>query len=106
VTGNLFIKNGRKPNTERQIWNANITIDEAAANDRSNPWTPGCEDYLITNNVIETDAAQVAAIRVQSSICLRQIVIKDNLLTGTNRHIRVEGEPLSEVRVTGNGEQP
>jgi parallel beta-helix repeat protein len=106
VMGNLFNRNGRKPNTSRQTWNANITIDEAATNDPSNQWTPGCQDYMIANNTIETDQSQVAAIRVNGTNRFRSIVIKDNLLTGDNRRILLEGESLPEVRITGNGEQP
>jgi parallel beta-helix repeat protein len=106
VTGNLFIRNGRKPNTPRQIWNSNITINEAAPSDPSNQWTPGTQDYLIAHNTVETDASQVAAIRVVSTPRLRQITIKDNLLLGANRRIVVEGEQHGEVRLAGNDHEP
>jgi len=106
VTGNLFIKNGRKPNTPRQTWNANITINEAAGNDKSNPWELGCRDYLIAHNTIETDPSQAAAIHITSSPRLSNIVIKDNLLLGENRRILLNGDTTAEVRFTGNNEQP
>ena len=106
VTGNVFVRNGRKPNTPRQIWNANITINEASTNDRSNQWAPGPKHYLIANNTIETDAAQVAAVHITGSPELKQILVKDNLLLGDNRRILVDGEPRTEIRVVGNGDEP
>lgn len=105
ITGNLFIKNGRKPNTPRQTWNANITINEAAGNDKSNQWELGCRDYVIAHNTIETDASQAAAIHITSSPRLSNIIIKDNLLLGENRRILLAGDTTAEVRVTGNNDQ-
>jgi parallel beta-helix repeat protein len=106
VTGNLFIKNGRKPNTPKQTWNANITINEAAGSDKSNQWELGCRDYLIAHNTIETDPSQAAAIHITSSPRLSNIIIKDNLLLGENRRILLTGDTTAEVRLTGNNEQP
>ncbi len=106
VTGNLFIKNGRKPNTPKQTWNANITINEAPGSDKSNQWELGCRDYLIAHNTIETDPSQTAAIHITSSARLSNIIIKDNLLLGENRRILFTSDTTAEVLLTGNNDQP
>ena len=100
VQGNIFDKNGRKPNgTERQhIWNANITINDA----RHDPTESPTSDYLVADNLIYTSSGQVAAIRVDTTETTNGIVIQHNLLRGENRTILVEGSRQSEVILRGN----
>lgn len=97
VTGNVFDRNGRKPNGAKpsQVWNANITVNE----DPHDPTKSPAQDYLIAHNVIYTTASQVAAIRIDANVQTSGIVVKDNLLRGENRSIRVEGEGRANVTV-------
>ncbi len=100
VTGNVFSLNGRKPNgTERRhIWNANITINQ----DRVDKLNTPTAYYLISDNIIETDDHQLAAIRVDTRDETTRIVIQDNLMMGENRTIRVEGPDKQVVIVERN----
>jgi len=95
VTGNVFDRNGRKPNgpSPRYIWNANITID----NQRGDPTNSPTRDYLISDNLIHTTAGQIAAIRVDATDETRDIVIRGNVLLGENRRVLLEGSNVSEV---------
>ncbi len=100
VTDNFFTRNGRKPNGEEQhhIWNANITINDA----RHDPSGTATRDYLVSNNVIDTSAGQVAAIRVATTDSSRAIVIRGNLLRGENREISVSGPQAAEATIQSN----
>ncbi|WP_013629340.1 right-handed parallel beta-helix repeat-containing protein [Rubinisphaera brasiliensis] len=100
VTGNVFSRNGRKSNGEERhmLWNANITINEARGDTLNTPTA----HYLIANNIIETDASQIAAIRVDTRPDLSDIVIRGNLLIGENKKILVEGPRSTEVIVSEN----
>ncbi|MCH5378229.1 MAG: right-handed parallel beta-helix repeat-containing protein, partial [Planctomycetes bacterium] len=100
VTGNIFNRNGRKPNgPERHyIWNANITINEA----RGDPSNSPTADYLVADNLIYTTADQIAAIRVDANETTSAIVLRANLLRGENRKILVEGVNAAEVVLDGN----
>ncbi|MCA9112121.1 MAG: right-handed parallel beta-helix repeat-containing protein [Planctomycetaceae bacterium] len=100
ITDNLFRLNGRKPNNvePRRIWNANITVDEAGHDPSGSP----TEHYLIADNIIETDASQIAAIRVETKDDLSNIVIRDNVLLGENREILIEGAFAERVHVSGH----
>ena len=98
ITGNIFDKNGRKPNgaKQNQVWNANITIN--AAHDPSHTDT---RDYLVTNNIFYTSSAQIAAIRVDSDV-VRDITIKNNQMLGENKRVLVEGEKKENITVRDN----
>jgi parallel beta-helix repeat protein len=100
ITGNIFSLNGRKSNGgERpQIWNANITINQAT-HDRLN--TPTAH-YVIADNIIETDQHQIAAIRVDTRGETKNIVIQGNLMIGDNRRIIVEGPDQQAVTIHQN----
>lgn len=100
VTGNVFSLNGRKDNgTERHhLWNSNITINEA----RGDKFKTPTASYIISDNIIETDAHQLAAIRVDTREDVRDIVIQNNLLIGDNRSIRVEGPGQDAVTAGQN----
>jgi hypothetical protein len=76
-----------------QVWNANITINK----DIHDPTKSPTQDYLIAHNILYTTAGQVAAIRIDADQETRGIVVKDNLLRGENRNIRVEGEGRDQV---------
>ena len=95
IAGNVFVRNGRKPNGKdpSQIWNANITINDAKHDPTDSPTT----DYLIANNIIETGADQVAAIRVDTTATTDGIVIQGNLFRGDNRRILLEGPERDRV---------
>lgn len=97
VTGNIFDRNGRKPNgpERKYIWNSNITINEASKDPSQSP----TQDYMISDNLITTSASQIAAIRVDAVKDTANIVIRDNVLLGENRRIIVEGEAAGEVAV-------
>ncbi|NLS79587.1 MAG: right-handed parallel beta-helix repeat-containing protein [Chloroflexi bacterium] len=97
ITGNIFDRNGRKPNGNQpgQIWNANITIDDA----RHDPTHSPTQDYLVANNILYTAADQVAAIRIDAGVS-RDIIVRGNLLRGENRRILVEGD--SPEALSGN----
>jgi hypothetical protein len=99
VTGNVFDRNGRKPNGKRptQIWNANVTINS----DPGDPTKSPTQDYLFAHNILYTTADQVAAVRIDAGV-VRGIVVKDNVLRGANRRIRVEGEAGKAVTLRGN----
>jgi parallel beta-helix repeat protein len=100
VTGNLLIRNGRKPNGKapHAIWNANITINESPV-DPSNT-SPG--DCLIANNMIDTTADQIAAIRVDVTEATSGIVIENNVLCGEKRSILLQGTGRQNVVVHQN----
>ncbi|HCN79252.1 MAG TPA: hypothetical protein DIT13_18970 [Verrucomicrobiales bacterium] len=100
VTGNVFSLNGRKNNgTERHhLWNPNITINEA----RGDKFATPTASYLIADNIIETDAHQLAAIRVDTREEVRDILIQNNFLIGDNRSIRVEGPDQDAVTIEQN----
>jgi len=99
ITGNVFDRNGRKPNGEQphQVWNANITVNDAL----HDPTNSSTEDYLIANNILYTTDGQVAAIRIDARKATG-IVVKNNLLRGENRRILVEGDEDGNVVVHGN----
>ncbi len=100
VTGNIFSLNGRKSNGEKRhtIWNANITINQANGDTLHTPTA----HYLIADNIIETDQHQIAAIRVDTRTETMDIVIKDNLMVGSNRRILVEGPDQQTVAIDQN----
>ena len=100
VTGNVFDRNGRKPNgpAPRYVWNANITINEAVKDPSQSP----TRDYLISGNLIRSTSDQIAAIRVDAVANTESIVIRDNLLLGENRKILVEGPERRQVSVFAN----
>jgi hypothetical protein len=100
ITGNVFDRNGRKPNGTRptQVWNANITIDDSPGDPTHSP----TRDYLVSNNILYTTASQVAAIRIDANATASGIVVRTNLLRGDNRRILVAGERGKEVLVEGN----
>lgn len=102
VTGNVFDRNGRKPNGKERhhIWNANITINDSKGDPSNSP----TRDYLVRNNLIYTTADQIAAIRVDAIETTRAIVLQGNVLRGENRKIIVEGPMASEVKLTNNVE--
>lgn len=99
VSGNVFDRNGRKPNGKEhhQIWNANVTINDA----RGDPSDSPTRDYVITANLIYTTADQVAAIRVETTETTESIVLDGNVLRGANREILIEGPKRDEVIVRG-----
>ena len=99
VTGNIFNRNGRKPNglKEHQRWNANITINEASHDPTKSP----TEDYILSDNIIYTSDNQVAAIRIDAAT-VKSIVVKNNLLRGEKRLILVEEDKYDQVLLQGN----
>lgn len=99
VTGNVFDRNGRKPNGRQpdQRWNANVTVNE----DPRDPTKSPTEDYLIADNVITTTPDQIAAVRVDATTCTG-VVVRNNLLRGENRKVLVEGDARGRVTATGN----
>src|SRR5262249_24049410 len=99
ITGNVFDRNGRKPNGKKptQVWNANITVNR----DPSDPTKSPTQDYVIAHNVLYTTTSQVAAIRIDASK-ETGIVVKDNLLRGDNRRVLVAGEGRKGVIVQGS----
>jgi len=99
VTGNVFDRNGRKPNgtTARHVWNANITVNE----DPFDPTKSPVSDYLIQGNILYTTDSQIAAMRIDASSATG-IVVKDNVLRGENRKILVEGDTPGAVELRGN----
>ncbi len=95
VTGNIFDRNGRKPNgpEKRFVWNANITINEAHVDPTGAP----TQDYFLSDNVITTSASQIAAIRVETLPPeTNRIILRNNVLLGENHTILIEG-PAPEV---------
>jgi parallel beta-helix repeat protein len=101
VTGNVFDRNGRKPNGKKatQVWNANITVNH----DPSDPTKSPTQDYLIADNLFYTTASQVAAIRVDAAVATG-IVVRGNLLRGENQRILVEGDRSNRVFLQNNSE--
>jgi hypothetical protein len=99
ISGNVFDRNGRKPNGTKphQIWNANITINE----DPSDPTKSATADYVIADNIVYTTASQVAAMRIEAGTS-KGIVVRSNLLRDENRRILVEGENKGNVAVRDN----
>jgi parallel beta-helix repeat protein len=99
VSNNAFLKNGRKDNgTGRfQIWDANITINETPK-DPSNSPTENC---IVSHNLFETGSDQVAAIRIDTEVTVRNVVIEGNVLFGENQQILIEGEFPDRVQVVG-----
>lgn len=95
VTGNLFDRNGRKPNGKQQwhVWNANITINDA----HGDPSKTATEDYVVANNLIYSTTSQVAAIRVKTTATTSGIVIQNNVLRGEQRLILLQGPKSSDV---------
>lgn len=98
ITGNIFDRNGRKPNGKKDthIWNANITINEAG-----DPTKTATEDYVVANNIIYTTEDQIAAIRVDSNK-VKGISIKSNLLRGANKRVLIEGDQPDNVVAKDN----
>jgi len=66
----------------------------------NDPTKSPTEDYVIADNIIESTAGQVAAIRVDAAKSAG-ILIRDNLLRGENRRILIEGENRGQVVVRG-----
>ncbi len=100
VTGNVFDRNGRKPNGDqrRYIWNANVTINDSHGDPSESP----TRDYLVANNLIYTTADQIAAIRVDALEATAAIVLAGNVLRGENRKILLEGPNRAAVVLKGN----
>jgi hypothetical protein len=100
ITGNVFDRNGRKPNglKPHQVWNANITINK----DQHDPTKSPTQDYLVVQNVLYTTSSQVAAIRIDADKETTGIVVKDNLLRGEIHKVLVEGDGRSQATVRGN----
>ena len=100
VTGNVFDRNGRKPNgpERRHIWNANITINEAFKDPSNSP----TRDYVVSNNLIRTSGNQIAAIRVDAVAGTQDIMISNNTLVGDNRRILIEGLEANQVTAINN----
>ena len=100
VTGNVFNRNGRKPNgpEPRYIWNANITINEAFREPTNSP----TRDYLVSDNLIYTTSSQIAAIRVDATDKTSNIVIRNNMVLGGNPRLVVEGPNRAEVHLSHN----
>ena len=92
IKGNIFDLNGRKPigSKPNQLWNANITINESPKN-----------DYLITDNILYSDDNQHAAIYIDSDD-LSNIIVKDNILHGINRHVLITGNNIKNIIVQNN----
>lgn len=93
-SNNLILKNGRKKNgsSERSIWNANIKINDDAADPKSTPAT----DYIVSNNIIETTEEQIAAIRIVVG-SKGNVIIKNNVLLGENKLIQSLGDKKGHV---------
>jgi hypothetical protein len=99
ISGNIFDRNGRKPNGTKphHIWNANITINE----DPSDPTKSATADYIVTDNIVYTTASQVAAMRIDADTS-KGIVVRNNLLRGENRRVIIEGKNKENVVVRDN----
>tara|TARA_R110002049_G_scaffold47902_1_gene138402 strand:+ start:103694 stop:104947 length:1254 start_codon:yes stop_codon:yes gene_type:complete len=99
-SGNILSLNGRKVNGDERhtLWNANVTINQARGDKLDTPTA----HYVIANNLIETDAHQIAAIRVDTRTPTRDIVIHGNLFLGTNRKILIEGPKPDVVAIEQN----
>ncbi|MEZ6049588.1 MAG: right-handed parallel beta-helix repeat-containing protein [Planctomycetaceae bacterium] len=89
ISKNIFRRNGRKPNgpEPHQRWNANITINQSK-HDPSHTVSAHC---LFSENLIETTSEQIAAIRVNLTEESQSMVIHNNVLTGVNQSILIEG---------------
>ncbi|MEQ8791214.1 MAG: right-handed parallel beta-helix repeat-containing protein [Pirellulaceae bacterium] len=99
VTGNVFDRNGRKPNGDKPhlVWNANITINAARVDPSKSP----TEDYLVSDNLLYTTSSQIAAMRIDADVS-QGVVVTGNLLRGENREILVEGGDKERVTLEGN----
>ena len=98
ISGNIFEYNGRKDNgaKKEQLWNANITINEAF-----DPTHSPTADYLITNNIFYTDDHQHAAIFVDSDKS-SDIIIKNNFFRDTNKQVLIKGNKQDGIIVENN----
>ena len=98
ITGNIFDGNGRKPIGPKanQLWNANITINEA-----HDPTKSPTVDYLIADNIIYTTVDQHAAIYIDADKA-SNIVVKDNILQGENKLIKVKRTKKNSIIVQDN----
>ena len=98
ISGNIFDRNGRKPigSKPNQLWNANITVNEA-----HDPTDSPTTDYLIMNNIIYTNNDQHAAIYIDSEKS-SNIVVKDNILKGNNKLILITGDNRENIVVSDN----
>ena len=98
ITGNVFDQNGRKPlgSKPNQLWNANITINEA-----HDPTNSPSEDYLIQGNIFYTNDDQRCVIFIDSEKS-SNIVVKDNILRGKNRLILITGDKKNNIVVQDN----
>jgi hypothetical protein len=99
ISGNVFDRNGRKPNGKKptQTWNANITINE----DPGDPTKSTTADYIVSGNILYTTASQVAAMRIDAATS-KGIVVRNNLLRDDNRRILVQGDNKDSVVVRDN----
>jgi len=99
ISANIFDRNGLKPNGNKphQIWNANITVNEASHDPTKSP----TEDYIISDNIFYTSNSQIAAIHVDSDKAAG-IVIKNNLLRGENQRILIDGDERGKVTLQDN----
>lgn len=98
IMGNLFERNGRKPNQEKRnlLWNANITIN--AASDPTNTYT---KNYIISNNIFYTTKDQHAVIYINSDE-VQGINVFNNQLLGDNPNIKIEGSSKNKINVNNN----
>ena len=98
INDNIFNLNGRKPigSKPNQLWNANITINEA-----HDPTNSPTKDYLITGNIIYTNNDQHAAIYIDSDKS-SNIVVKDNILKGNNKLILILGNNKKNIFIQDN----
>lgn len=100
ISDNIFRRNGRKPNQEKpsRIWNTNITINESG----HDPAHVVTDSLLVSDNLFETSAEQIAAIRIDLSEQTDRVIVKDNIFRGENRTIKVERPELKNVFLRGN----
>ena len=94
IIGNVFDRNGRKPNGTKahHVWNANITVNE----DPSDPTKSATEDYIIADNIIYSTEDQVAAVRIDADTS-KGITLRNNQLRGENRRVLIQGENKGNV---------
>lgn len=99
IMGNVFDRNGRKPNgpLARHVWNANITVN----GDPFDPTKSPVEDYLISDNILYTTEGQIAAIRIDTADA-KGIMVQNNILRDVNRNILVQGDTPQNVIVRNN----
>lgn len=98
VSGNIFDRNGRKPIGPKpdQLWNANVTINEAF-----DPTNSPTTEYLIVDNIFYTDESQHAAIYIDADKA-SNIIIKDNFFRGGNELILITGDYRDNIVVEDN----